>query len=174
MHVRGPQTDLRFSIAGRTFVNCDGHFNMPDGEVFTAPVENSVEGHVYFSYPAIYAGREVTGIRLWFKHGRVIKANAEKNEAFLIKTLDTDNGSRFVGEFGIGTNNKINRFTREILIDEKIGSSCHLALGAGYPETGSRNESAIHWDMICDLRNGGEIIVDDQLLYKNGKFVIPS
>jgi len=172
VHISGQETDLRLSIDGRTFVNADGHYNMPDGEIFTGPVEDSVEGHVCFSYPAIYSGREVTGIRLWFERGKVVKASAEKNEDLLNKTLDADDGSRFVGEFAIGTNNSITRFTREILFDEKIGGSFHLALGAGYPETGSKNESSIHWDMICDLRDGGEIRVDDELLYKNGEFVI--
>ena len=118
---------------------------MPDGEVFTGPVENSANGHVYFSYPAIEAGHEVEGIRLTFKDGKVVKASAEKNEDFLLKTLDTDEGSRFLGEFAIGTNEGIQQFTREILFDEKIGGSFHMALGAGYPETGSTNESAIHW-----------------------------
>ena len=172
VHVVGPETDLRLSIAGRIFQNCDGHYNMPDGEVFTGPVEDSVEGQVCFSYPAIYQGREVTGVRLWFEGGRVVKATAEKNEDFLLKTIDTDEGACRVGEFAIGTNEGITRFTREILFDEKINGSFHMALGAGYPETGSKNESAIHWDMICDLRDGGEIRVDDELLYKDGKFVI--
>lgn len=172
VHVIGPETDLRLSIAGRPFINCDCHENVPDGEIFTGPVEDSVEGQVYFSYPAIYNGHEVTGVRLWFEGGKVVKAAADKNEEFLIKTLDTDEGSRRVGEFAIGTNPGITRFTGEILFDEKIGGSFHMALGAGYPETGSSNESAIHWDMICDLRSGGEIWVDDQLLYQNGNFAI--
>ena len=171
VRIVGPETDLRFSIANRTFVNCDGHHNMPDGEIFTGPVEDSIKGHVYFSYPSIYGGREVTGVRLWFEHGKVVKASADKNGDFLAQTLDTDIGSRFIGEFGIGTNEGIKNFTREILFDEKISGSFHLALGAGYPETGSKNESAIHWDMICDLRGGGEIWVDDELLHQNGKFV---
>lgn len=172
VHILGPETDLRLSIAGRTFINCDGHENMPDGEIFTGPVEDSVEGCVYFSYPAIYGGREVTGVRLWFEHGKVVKATADKNEAFLLKTLDTDAGARYLGEFAIGTNEGISRFTGEILFDEKIGGSFHLALGAGYPESGSVADSAIHWDMICDLRRGGEIRVDGDLLYKDGQFVI--
>jgi aminopeptidase len=172
VHVVGPETDLRLSIAGRTFINSDGKHNMPSGEVFTGPVENSVEGHVYFSYPAIYREREVTGVRLWFEGGKVVKATAEKNEDFLRQTLDTDAGSRYVGEFAIGTNKSITRFTRQILYDEKINGSFHMAVGAGYPETGSKNESAIHWDMICDMRDGGEIWVDDELLYKDGEFVI--
>jgi len=172
VEVRGPGTDLRLNITGRNFVNCDCHQNVPDGEVFTGPVEDSMEGTVNFSYPALYSGREVTGVRLWFERGVVVKATAEKNEAFLLSTLETDAGARRVGEFAIGTNEAITRFTGQILFDEKIGGSFHLALGAGYPETGSRNESAIHWDMICDLRDGGEIRVDGELLYRNGAFVI--
>lgn len=172
IRLKGPETDLRLSVAGRPFINCDGRYNVPDGEVFTGPVENSVEGHVYFSYPVTYEGREITGVRLWFHNGKVVRASAEKNEPMLLQTLDTDEGSRFVGEFAIGTNEHITRFTREILFDEKIGGSFHMALGKGYPESGSKNESAIHWDMICDLRQEGEIWADGQLLYQNGKFVI--
>jgi aminopeptidase len=172
VHIKGVETDITLSIAGRPFINCDGRYNMPDGEVFTSPVENSVNGHVYFSYPAIEDGREVIGVRLWFENGKVVKASAEKNEEFLLKMLDTDAGSRTLGEFAIGTSQNINVFTREILFDEKINGSFHMALGAGYPESGSKNESAIHWDMICDLRDGGEIRVDGELLHKNGKFVI--
>ena len=173
-HVRivGPETEVELSIAGRKFINSDGHHNMPSGEVFTGPVEDSVEGHVYFSYPAIHRGREVSGIRLWFEQGRVVKATAEKNEEFLLEMLDTDAGSRYLGEFAIGTNTNISRFTRQILFDEKIGGSFHMAIGAGYPETGSRNVSSIHWDMICDMRHGGEIWVDGELLYRDGDFVI--
>ena len=174
VHVIGPETDLQLSIAGRVFVNCDGHYNMPDGEIFTGPLEDSVEGHAYFSYPAVEGGREVAGVRLWFEQGKVVKASAEKNEEFLLKTLDTDEGARRVGEFAIGTNEKIDRATRQILFDEKINGSFHMALGAGYPETGSKNESAIHWDLISDLRQGGEIRVDGELLYKDGRFVIDS
>jgi len=172
VHVIGPETDLRLSIAGRPFINSDGRSNMPSGEVFTSPVEDSVEGHVRFSYPAIYGGREVTGVRLWFEGGTVVRATADKNEDFLIRTLDTDAGSRRAGEFAIGTNEGITRFTRQMLFDEKINGSFHMALGAGFPEAGSENESAIHWDMLCDLRDGGEIWVDDQLLYKDGEFVV--
>ncbi len=172
VHVVGPDTDLHLSIAGRTFINSDGKHNMPSGEVFTGPVEDSVEGHVYFSYPAITSGREVAGIRLWFENGKVVKATAEKNEDFLLQTLDTDEGARYVGEFAIGTNKGITQFTRQILFDEKINGSFHMAVGFSIPETGGKNESAIHWDMICDMRDGGEIWVDDELLYKDGDFVI--
>ena len=172
VHVIGPDTDLRLSIDGRKFINCDCHMNVPDGEVFTGPVEESVEGHVTFSYPAIHEGHEVTGVRLWFEQGRVVKATADKNEEFLLQMLNTSESSRYLGEFAIGTNEGIDRFTGQILFDEKIGGSFHMAVGSGYPETGSKNKAPIHWDMICDLRNGGEIWVDGDLLFKNGKFAI--
>jgi aminopeptidase len=172
VRIKGLETDLRMSIVGRTFENCDGHKNMPDGEVYSGPVEDSVEGHVYFSYPAIYEGKEFRGIRLWFEKGRVVKATAEKNESRLNSILDTDSGSRYLGEFAIGTNDSIQRFTGETLFDEKIGGSFHIALGAGIPETGSVNQSAIHWDLVCDLKEDGEIWVDDNLIHKNGKFLI--
>ena len=172
VHVVGPETDLHLGITDRVFINCNGRNNMPDGEVFTGPEEDSIEGHVCFSYPAIYQGREVTGVRLWFEKGRVVKATAEKNEDFLLQTLDTDEGARHVGEFAIGTNEGITRFVRQILFDEKINGSFHMALGASYPESGGKNESAIHWDMVCDLRSGGEIWVDGELLYKDGQFVL--
>lgn len=154
VQIKSRETELTLSIAGRRFVNCDGHENMPDGEVFTGPVEDSVNGRVYFSYPAIVGGREVSGIRLEFKDGVVVRASAEKNEEFLLKTMDSDAGSRRVGEFAIGTNPAITRFTRQILFDEKINGTFHLALGAGYPETGSKNESSIHWDMVSSLKGG--------------------
>jgi aminopeptidase len=172
VHVVGPETDLHLNIAGRTFINSDGKRNMPSGEVFTGPVEESVNGHVHFSYPAIVGGREVSGIRLQFVDGKVVKASAETGEEFLLQTLETDEGARYVGEFAIGTNEGITQFTRQILFDEKIGGSFHMALGRGYPETGSQNQSAIHWDMICDMRAGGEIWVDGELLYKDGAFAI--
>jgi aminopeptidase len=172
VHVLGPETDLTLSVEGRTFINCDCHENVPDGEIFTGPIEDSVNGHVYFTYPAIEGGREVSGVRLWFENGKVVKATAEKNEEYLLKMLDTDEGARYVGEFAIGTNEGITRFTRNILYDEKIGGSFHMAVGSGYPETGSKNTSSIHWDMICDLRHGGQILVDGELLYKDGKFTV--
>ena len=133
-----------------------------------------MEGQVYFSYPSIENGREVSGVRLWFEKGRVVKATAEKNEDFLLKTLVTDEGARRVGEFAFGTSQGINRFTKQILFDEKIDGSFHMALGASYPETGGKNESAIHWDMICDMRQGGEVTVDGELIYRDGRFLIPS
>jgi aminopeptidase len=172
IQVHGPGTDLRLRIDDRPFINCDCHENVPDGEVFTGPVEDSMEGTVQFSYPAIFGGHEVTGARLWFEKGRVVKATADKNEEFLIKTIETDEGSHYVGEFAIGTNEGIQKFTKNILFDEKIGGSFHMALGAGYPETGSKNDSAIHWDLICDLRDGGEISADGEIFYRNGKFLL--
>ncbi len=172
VRITGANADLTLSIAGRTFINSDGHHNMPSGEVFTGPVEDSVNGWVRFTYPAVTGGREVEGIELWFEAGKVVKATAKKNEDYLIKMLDTDPGARYLGEFAIGTNYGIQKFTRNILFDEKIGGSFHLAVGAGYPETGSQNKSAVHWDMICDMRQGGEITVDGDLLYKDGNFAI--
>jgi aminopeptidase len=169
--LRGPNVDLTLSIKGRKFSNSIGVYNMPDGEIFTGPVEESVNGWVKFTYPAIYGGVAVEGAELTFSNGRVTTAKAEKNEDYLIKMLESDAGSRYLGEFAIGTNRDINRFTGNILFDEKIGGSFHMALGAGYPETGSRNKSAIHWDMICDMRQDSEIVADGQPFYKNGQFV---
>jgi len=170
--VKGPKADLQLSIAGRTFINSDGKRNMPSGEIFTGPVENSANGWVQFTYPAIVSGREVAGVELRFEEGKVIEAKAQKNEEFLLKTLDTDPGARYLGEFAIGTNYAIDRFTKSILYDEKIGGTIHMALGRGYPETGSKNISAIHWDMICDMRDGSQIWVDGELFYENGDFLV--
>ena len=172
VHVIGPETDLRLSIAGRPFINCDGKANMPDGEVFTSPVEGSVEGHVHYTYPAVYRGREVTNVRLWLEKGRVVKATADKGAEFLERTLDIDEGARVPGEFAIGTNKGVTRFMRQTLFDEKIAGTVHMALGASIPQSGGTNMSAVHWDMVCDLRQGGEIRVDGELLHKDGKFVI--
>jgi aminopeptidase len=172
VEVRGEHVDLTLSIAGRTFVNARGDQNMPDGEIFTGPVEDSVEGWVRFTYPAIYHSREVEDVQLWFEAGRVVRASAGKGQAFLDGVLATDPGARYVGEFAIGTNEGLRHFTRDIFFDEKIGGTIHLALGAGYPETGSQNESSVHWDMICDMRSGGEIIVDGELFYKDGEFKV--
>ncbi len=169
--LRGPNVDLTLSIKGRKFDNSIGVYNMPDGEIYTGPVEESVNGWVKFTYPAIYGGVAVEGAELTFSNGRVETAKAEKNQAYLLKMLETDHGARYLGEFAIGTNFDINRFTGNILFDEKIGGSFHMALGAGYPETGSKNHSAIHWDMICDMRTDSEITADGELFYKNGQFV---
>ncbi|MBT3389467.1 MAG: aminopeptidase [Chloroflexi bacterium] len=170
--VKSPNADMTLSIEGRTFINSDGKKNMPSGEVFTGPVEDSANGWVAFNYPAIRGGREVEGVRLEFKDGKVIQASAKKNEAYLLTQLDSDEGARYLGEFAIGTNYGITHFTKSILYDEKIGGSFHMAVGAGYPETGSVNKSSIHWDFICDIRNDSEIRVDGELLYKDGQFAI--
>lgn len=170
VQVRGIDTDLSFSIEGRNFVNCDGKENMPDGEIFTSPVEDSVEGEIRFSYPVCEGGREIDNIFLRFEKGKVVKATAKKNENYLLEMLDSDEGARRVGEFGIGNNPGVDRFTKAILFDEKIRGTIHIALGLSLPETGGVNKSAIHWDMICDLRQGGEIIFDDELFCKDGEF----
>lgn len=172
VEVRGPDVDLSLSIRGRTFKNASGHYNMPDGEIFTSPVEDSINGWVKYTYPAIRRNRVVEGVSLRFEDGRVVEASAKSNEAFLQQMLDIDAGARYVGEFAIGTNFEIDRFSGLILFDEKIGGTFHMALGAGYPETGSQNESAIHWDMICDLRQDSEILVDGEVIYRNGAFTL--
>ncbi|MCM8746487.1 aminopeptidase [Thermomicrobium sp. CFH 73360] len=172
VHIRAPDTDLRLSIAGRRFVNADGRKNFPDGEIFTGPVEDSVEGTIRFTYPSMVQGRQVEDIRLRFEGGRVVEASAARNEAFLHRMLETDEGARYVGEFAFGLNRAITRFTGNILFDEKIGGTLHLAIGAGYPETGSRNRSAVHWDMICDLRRDSEVWIDGQLFMKDGEVLI--
>ncbi|MBD3368608.1 MAG: aminopeptidase [Candidatus Eisenbacteria bacterium] len=163
-------TDLTLSVEGRKWINSDGRHNMPSGEVFTAPVEDSVNGTIQYSFPAVWGGREVHGVRLTFKDGRVVKASAEKGEDFLLSTLDTDEGSRVLGEVAVGTNQYIQQFTKNILFDEKIGGTVHLAVGAAYPESGGVNTSGIHWDMITDMRDGGKIYADGKLIYKNGEF----
>lgn len=172
VHIRAPDTDLRLSIAGRRFVNADGRKNFPDGEIFTGPVEDSVEGTIRFTYPSMVQGRQVEDIRLRFEGGRVVEASAARNEAFLHRMLETDEGARYVGEFAFGLNRAITRFTGNILFDEKIGGTLHLAIGAGYPETGSCNRSAVHWDMICDLRRDSEVWIDGQLFIKDGELLI--
>jgi aminopeptidase len=172
VHVTGEGTDLKVGIEGRTFIPAGGRHNMPDGEFFTGPVEDSAEGEVKFHLPATYAGREVAGVRFRFREGKVVDATAEKGEEFLTQMLDTDEGARRLGELGIGTNYGITDGTGEILLDEKIGGTVHLAVGRSYPETGGANESAIHWDMICDLRRGGQIKVDGKTLQNDGRFVV--
>ncbi len=172
VRVTGPDTDLTLSIKGRVFINADGKRNFPDGEVFTGPVESSANGTVRFTYPANLNGREITDIRLTFREGAVVEAHAAQGQEFLDRLLDTDAGARRLGEFAFGTNFGITRFTKNILFDEKIGGTIHMALGRSYPDTGGRNESAIHTDIVCDLRQGGEITVDGQLFAKDGKYVV--
>jgi aminopeptidase len=170
VRILAPDTDLTFSIAGRKAIKCDGHRNMPDGEVFIAPCEDTTEGYIKYTYPAIYGGREVAGVHLEFKNGKVIKATAEKGEDFLKEMIASDKGSCKLGEFGVGVNFGIKRFVKQILFDEKIGGTIHLALGMAYPEGGGKNKSAVHWDMIKDLRKGGKVLVDGKVIQENGKF----
>jgi aminopeptidase len=172
IHVVGRDTDLKLEVTGRKWINCDGHENFPDGEIFTGPIEESVNGHIKYTYPACAYGREVEDVRLQFKDGKVIKATAAKNEQFLLKMLESDEGAKYIGEFAFGTNSGIQRFTKNTLFDEKIGGTIHLALGKGYPESGSKSESAIHWDMVCDLRDSGEVRVDGIVFLKDGKILI--
>ena len=170
VHITGPGTDLKFSIKDRTFINSDGVHNMPSGEIFTGPVETSAEGYITFDYPVCTAGREIDGVRLVFKGGEVVEASATKNEDYLLAVLDQDAGARRLGELGIGTNMMIQRFIKNILFDEKIGGSIHLALGNSIPGTGGTNVSALHWDLIKDLRKGGAMYVNGKLFQKDGKF----
>jgi aminopeptidase len=172
VHVVAPGTDITLGIAGRKFIPCDGRHNMPDGEFFTGPIEDSAQGEVTFHLPALLGGREVSGVRLRFDSGKVVDASAERGEAYLIELLDTDPGARRLGELGIGTNYAIDRGTREVLLDEKIGGTVHLAVGRSYPESGGTNESAVHTDLVCDLRQGGKIVVDGETLQEDGRFVV--
>lgn len=172
LHVTAPGgTDIRFGIEQRIWINCDGHENFPDGEVFTAPIEDSVEGTVHYTFPAVYGGREVQDIRLKFRGGRVVECSAGRNEEFLIQMLDQDRGARTLGELALGTNYSIQRNTKDTLFDEKIGGTFHAALGAAYPESGGKNKSGLHWDMVCDLRQGGVIELDDKPISRNGRFL---
>lgn len=171
IRIVGEDTDLTMSVKGRTFINSDGRHNMPSGEIFTGPVETSAEGHIRYDFPVCHGGREIEGVRLVFRRGVVVEASATKNEPFLLAMLDTDRGARRLGELGIGTNRRIQRFIKTILFDEKIGGTIHLALGRSYAETGGRNRSALHWDMIKDLRRGGALYVDGRLFQKDGVFV---
>ncbi len=170
VRIVGPETDLTLSVAGRKFLNGDGKHNMPCGEVFTGPVEDSANGSIYFGIPVAVAGREVSGVRLRFEGGRVVEASAEKGEGYLHAMLDADEGARYLGEIGIGTNYGIRRATKNILFDEKLGGTVHLAVGRSYEKTGGKNDSSVHWDLICDLREGGELYADGEVLQKDGKF----
>ena len=166
-------TDLRVGVRGRKWINCSGHENFPDGEVFTGPIEDATEGEVHYTYPAVHGGREVQDVVLKFKAGKVVDARAAKNEKFLHTMLDQDRGARTLGEIAVGTNYAIKRFTRNTLFDEKIGGTFHAAVGAAYPETGGKNKSGLHWDMVCDLRKGGRIEADGKVILKNGRFLNP-
>jgi len=171
MHVLGEDTDLTFSVKGRKWINCSGKENMPDGEVFTGPIEDSANGVVRFTLPGIFSGREVEDIKLTFRDGKVVEASAAKGNEFLQSILRIDGADR-IGEAAVGTNYGITKFTKNTLFDEKIGGTIHIALGTSFPETGGLNESAVHWDILKDMKKDGEIYADGKLFYKNGKFVI--
>ena len=170
LRIEAPGTDLTLSVEGRTWVNSDGRRNMPSGEVFTGPLEDSAEGRIRYTVPSSPGGVEVTGVELEFSRGRVVEARAERGERYLHEALATDEGASRLGEIGIGTNDGIDRPTGMILLDEKIGGTVHLAVGRSYPETGGVNESAVHWDMICDLRGGGRLLADGEVIQEGGVF----
>jgi len=170
LRIEAEGTDLRLRVDGRTWVNSDGKRNMPSGEVFTGPLEDSAEGTIRFGIPSSPRGVEVAGIELTFRSGKVVDARAERGHDYLLATLDTDPGARHLGEIGIGTNTGIDRPIGAILFDEKIGGTVHLAVGRSYPETGGTNESAVHWDMICDLRGGGRLSADGETIQQDGVF----
>lgn len=172
VRVQGKNTDLTFSTAGRTYLIDDGHINMPGGEIFTAPVEDSVTGRIWFENPGVLAGVLMEEIDLVFRDGVVVDASARTNEVFLHSVLEMDTGARRVGEFGIGTNREINSFTNDILLDEKIIGTVHFALGRSYPECGGKNASALHWDIVKDLRREGSITVDGSVFFRNGSWTV--
>ena len=171
VRIVGDGTDLRFSIAGRDGWVDDGHFNMPGGEVFYCPVEDSTEGVVTFSeFPAVHEPDLVEGVHMRYENGRVVEASATANEDVLMRALDRDEGARVLGEFGIGCNPGIQRHMRNTLFDEKMYGTIHLAIGAGIPVAGGKNESATHWDMVKDLRSGGRIELDGEVVQENGEW----
>lgn len=172
LHIEAPDTDLKLRVKGRPWVNCAGEQNFPDGEIFTSPIENSAEGFIRYTYPAVYIGREVEDVRLEFKKGKVVKETAAKNQRYLTDMLNMDKGARFLGEVAIGTNYEIKEFSKNTLFDEKIGGTCHLAVGKGFGESGGKNKSSLHWDMVCNLKKDSQITADGKVIYRNGKFLI--
>jgi aminopeptidase len=170
VRIIGQDTDLRFSTKGRKYVIANGKLNMPDGEIFTSPVDDSAEGRIYFEFPGVYAGQLVEGIRLEFSKGKIVNARAESNEELLEKLIEMDEGANRLGEFGVGTNIGIDRFCYDILYDEKIGGTIHLALGRAFSECNGINHSALHWDIIKDLRQQGQIYLDEKKVFENGRF----
>jgi aminopeptidase len=165
-------TDLTIKVENRKWINCYGKENFPDGEIFTGPIENSAEGYINYSFPAVHGSRLIEDIKLWFKKGKIIKSKASTGENFLKTMIKMDKGSQRIGEFAFGTNYGIKKYTKNTLFDEKIGGTIHVAIGLGFPETGSKNKSSLHWDMVCDLRKHGEVYADNELIYKNGNFII--
>ena len=172
IHIVGEDTDITFGVEGRKWISCSGLNNYPDGEVFTSPVEDKINGRIYFDFPQNYRGNEAKGVHLQIENGKVVGVKCESGEDFVNSMFDMDEGSRGIGEIAIGTNDEIQEVTGNILFDEKIGGSIHMAVGASYPETGGKNVSGLHWDMIKNMKNGGKIYADGVLIYENGKFVI--
>jgi aminopeptidase len=173
LRIVGPDTDLRVLVEGRSWEAADGRHNMPDGEVYTSPIETGTEGEVRFSFPALFQGREVGDIRLRFEDGSVVAAEASRGGAFLEAVLDLDAGARMLGEVAFGLNYEIDRFTKNTLFDEKIGGTMHVALGSAFKELGGVNDSALHWDLVCDLRAEGEVYADGELIWRAGRFLEP-
>jgi aminopeptidase len=172
LRLTGRETDLSFSVAGRTWLVGDGHINMPDGEIYTAPVADTVNGVITFEFPGVFGGRLIHDIRLAWQDGRLTEARAGQNEDFLRRILETDPGASALGEFGFGVNQGLDRFCRDILLDEKIGGSVHIALGRAYPECGGTNQSALHWDIVKDTRQEGAVYLDGRKIFENGRFLI--
>lgn len=173
IHIVGDRTDITFGVEGRKWISCSGLNNYPDGEVFTSPIENQVNGEIYFDFPQNYRGNCATGVHLWIKDGKIVKFEAETGYDYLEAMFNMDEGSRGIGEIAIGTNDEIQEVTGNILFDEKIGGSIHMAVGASYPETGGKNISGLHWDMIKNMKSAqSKIYADDVLIYENGKFII--
>ena len=170
VHYMGDGIDIKFKTNGRIWMNSDGQTNMPSGEVYTSPLEDSVNGTVHFSYPAVYMGHEVEGVTLWVKDGLVEKWEARRGQSFLDEIFQIP-GTRRFGEAAIGTNYGIKQFSKNILFDEKIGGTIHMAIGQSYLQTGGKNKSTVHWDMIADMMNGGMIFADGEKIYENGRFL---
>ena len=171
LRIVGEDTDLRLGVEGRTWIRSKGLRNFPDGEVFTGPIETSVEGTIKFTFPAMMRGRQADGVRLRFEGGEVVEATADRGQEFLREMIALDDGARRVGEFAFGQNDAITEYTGNLLLDEKIGGTVHLALGRSVPGTGGENESGLHWDIVCDLRDGGEVYADGELVYRDGAFL---
>jgi aminopeptidase len=173
VRVVGKGTDLRFSVEGRAWEVADGHMNMPDGEIATAPIESTVHGVIHFDFPGVLGGRLMHDITLRWEQGHLVEARAATHQDFLDAVLQADDGASRVGEFGIGTNPAITHFCKDILLDEKMGGTIHIALGRAYPQLGGTNRSVIHWDIVKDMRERGEIYLDGRLIYRNGRFLEP-
>ena len=171
LRVVGPDTDLRLGVEGRRWLAADGRLNMPDGEIFTSPVESETEGVIRFAFPGIFSGRPVDDVRLRFEGGRVVAAEAKEGDDLLQSVLEMDDGARILGEVAFGLNYEIDRFTRDILFDEKIGGTLHFALGSSFKWLGGQNDSGLHWDLVCDLRDEGEVYADGELVWKAGRFL---